>query len=73
MQEGVAEQLPGLEVAAVHGPESKLCRNVLHQKYHNTGNNNADGYRWLGNSAQFWLLVQIYSPIRPLFWFTILQ
>lgn len=63
VQERIAEQLPGLEIAAVQGPQGQVRGNVLHQVYDEAGNNYADGYRRLAGESQAGFLVQIQISV----------
>jgi len=62
VQKRIAQQLPGLEIAAVQGPQCQLGRNVVQQKYRDTGNNDNNGNRWDSDFRQPGLLTQIFSP-----------
>ena len=63
MQESVADQLPGLEIAAIHGPQGQVRGNIVQQKYSDANDDNRDGDRWLRNARNFCLLNQRNPPV----------
>lgn len=63
MQERVSEYLPGLEIAAVQGPQCQLRGDVLHQVYNGSDDYYGDRYRRFADEGQAVFLLQILSPL----------
>jgi len=63
VQKSVSEQLPGLKVATVQGPQCQLRGDVLQQINCSSDNDYADRYRRSTGESQAGFLVQKHSPL----------